>query len=143
MWSLSRVLTVRGKHVKTLTSLALLTLGASFFMVSGFGAPAQVGINVGEPPICPYGYYEVAPYNCAPDGYYGPEWYSGGVFIGAGPWFHGANRFYGHVDHHLDYRKGYRGALPARGEHVAERRAEFHGQAMHDQHGHEAPRGRR
>jgi hypothetical protein len=49
--------------------------------------------------------------------------------------------FYGHVDHHFDYRKGYHGSFPARGEHPAERRAEFHGKAMHDPHGHEAPRG--
>jgi hypothetical protein len=25
-------------------------------------------------PVCPYGYYEAPPYNCAPDDYYGPEW---------------------------------------------------------------------
>jgi hypothetical protein len=31
--------------------------------------------------------------------------------------------------------------MPARGEHPAEHRAEFHGKAMHDPHGHEAPRG--
>jgi len=29
------------------------------------------------------------PYACAPYGYYGPEWFSGGIFIGAGPWYHG------------------------------------------------------
>jgi hypothetical protein len=45
-----------------------------------------------------------------------------------------------HVDHHLDYRKGYHGAMPARGAAPAEHRAEFHGQAMHDAHGKEAPR---
>lgn len=50
--------------------------------------PAQVSINIGPEPGCPYGYYDYAPYNCAPYGYYGPEWFSGGVFIGAGPWFH-------------------------------------------------------
>ena len=82
-------------------------------------------------------------YNCAPDGYYGPEWFSGGIFIGAGPWFHGPGGFYGHVDHHFDYRKGYHGPMPARGERPAEHRAEFHGQAMHDARGREAPRGHR
>jgi hypothetical protein len=110
------------------------------------GAPrstAQVAVEIGEPPACPYGYYEEPPYNCAPDGYYGPEWYNGGIFIGAGPWFHGPDHFYGHVDHHLDYRKGYRGGYPARGEHQAAQRQEFHGQAMHDSHGHEAPHGHR
>jgi hypothetical protein len=34
-------------------------------------------------------------------------------------------------------------ATPARGERPAEHRAEFHGKAMHDPHGREAPRGRR
>ena len=61
-------------------------------------AQAQISINIGVAPECPYGYYDAAPYNCAPPGYYGPEWFSGNVFIGAGPWFHGAKEFRGHVD---------------------------------------------
>lgn len=113
-------------------------------MVTGDRASAaQVGIEIGAPPVCPYGYYEVPPYNCAPYGYYGPEWFSGGVFIGAGPWFHGPERFYGHVDHHFDYRHGYHGGFPARGEAPLEHHQEFRGNAMHDPHGREAPRGRR
>jgi len=114
---------------------------AGLFMGTARNAAAQVSVSIGVPPVCPYGYYEVPPYNCAPDGYYGPEWFTGGVFIGAGPWYHGSEHFYGHVDHHLDYRKGYKGPMPARGEHAAEHRSEFHGTAMHDPHGHEAPRG--
>jgi hypothetical protein len=114
---------------------------AGLFLATPRQGSAQVSVSIGEPPVCPYGYYEAPPYNCAPDGFYGPEWYSGGIFIGAGPWFHGPEHFYGHVDHHLDYRKGYHGPMPARGEHPAEHRAEFHGKAMHDPHGHEAPRG--
>ena len=47
-------------------------------------AQAQVNINIGVAPDCPYGYYDVAPYSCAPAGYYGPEWFTGGVFVGAG-----------------------------------------------------------
>jgi len=43
-------------------------------------------------PYCPYGYYDYAPYSCSPYGYYGPDWFNGGVFIGAGPWFHGRTR---------------------------------------------------
>jgi len=30
--------------------------------------------------------------------YYSPEWFVGGVFVGAGPWFHGPDHFRGHVD---------------------------------------------
>src|ERR1035438_1321567 len=36
-------------------------------------AEAQVGVAIGVAPECPYGYYDVAPYNCAPTGYYGAE----------------------------------------------------------------------
>ena len=120
--------------------LGILSVGFSLF-IAGCGYPrAQVAVGLGPPPVCPYGYYEAPPYNCAPDGYYGPEWFSGGLFIGAGPWYHGPDRFYGHVDHALDYRKGYRGRLPARGEAPAANRAAFRGTAMHDPRGHEAPR---
>ena len=121
----------------------MIALVAGLFFAASTHARAQVAIEIGPPPECPYGYYEVPPYNCAPDGYYGPEWFSGGIFFGAGPWFHGPERFYGHVDHQLDYRKGYHGPMPGRGEGAAEHRAEFHGQAMHDSRGHEAPRGHR
>jgi hypothetical protein len=130
--------------MSTLKHLACLSMAAAgLFVVTGQKASAQVAVSIGEPPVCPYGYYEVPPYNCAPDGYYGPEWFTGGVFIGAGPWYHGADHFYGHVDHALDYRKGYKGPLPARGAAPAPNRAAFKGQAMHDPKGHEAPKGRK
>jgi hypothetical protein len=129
--------------VQVSTRLGILAVGFSLF-IAGCGYPrARVAVGLGPPPICPYGYYEVPPYNCAPDGYYGPEWYSGGVFIGAGPWYRGTGRFYGHVDHDLDYRKGYRGPLPGRGDRPAENRVQFRGQAMHDPRGREGPSGRR
>jgi hypothetical protein len=133
--------TVKGKSMKKLKYFGFIWITVGFLVATAHNAGAQVAISIGAPPVCPYGYYEGTPYGCAPDGYYGPEWFSGGVFIGAGPWYHGADHFYGHVDHRLDYRKGYHGPLPARGEVAAEHRAEFHGQAMHDVHGHEAPRG--
>ncbi|MGD0796628.1 MAG: hypothetical protein ABR910_02790 [Acidobacteriaceae bacterium] len=80
-------------------------------------APAQVsiGVGIGAAPICPYGYFDYAPYDCAPYGYYGPDWFVGGLFIGAGPWFHGPRGFYGHVDNRYDPRNGYHGPLPDRG----------------------------
>jgi hypothetical protein len=128
-------------NMKSFKTFCALVVAAGLYVASAPAASAQVSVGIGVAPVCPYGYYEVPPYNCAPDGYYGPEWFSGGVFIGAGPWFHGPAHFYGHVDHGLDYRKGYHGPYPARGEHPADHRAEFHGQAMHDAHGREAPRG--
>lgn len=57
----------------------------------GFGGPGYVA----DAPVCSYGYYSYAPYACAPYGYYGPEWFNGGLFIGAGPWFHGYPGFWG------------------------------------------------
>ena len=123
------------KLSKSVASLAFAAAGILF--VSSSPAHAQIAVQIGEPPVCPYGYYEAPPYTCAPDGYYGPEWFNGGIFIGAGPWFHGPRGFHGYVDHHFDYRHGYHGPLPHRGEHPIERRREFHGSHMHDEHGHE------
>lgn len=78
--------------------------------------PAQVSVNIGVAPVCPYGYFDYTPYDCAPYGYYGPDWFTGGIFIGAGPWFHGPHGFYGHVDNRYDPHHGYAGPMPGRGE---------------------------
>jgi hypothetical protein len=109
------------------SALAVATL-------SGFSrAPAQVAISIGAPPICPYGYFDYAPYECAPYGYYGPDWFDGGVFIGAGPWFHGPHGFYGHVDNRYDPRHGYHGPFPAKGEQAFNH---FHANEARDGRGH-------
>jgi uncharacterized membrane protein YgcG len=66
---------------------------------------------IGPPPDCPYGYYGYYPYACAPYGYYGPAYFDGGVFIGAGPWFHGFYRGYygpGYRYFGRDYDRGFR-----------------------------------
>src|SRR5271165_5669163 len=99
-------------------SKVLALVLATFTMALLCGAPAeraQVSINIGVAPACPYGYFAYPPYDCAPYGYYGPDWFDGGVFIGAGPWFHGHHGFYGHVDNRYDPRNGYHGPLPERG----------------------------
>jgi len=67
-------------------------------------------------PNCPYGYYDYAPYYCAPYGYYGPEWFVDGVFIGVGPFFHGHREFRGRVDNRFDPRHGFGGPMPERGD---------------------------
>ena len=119
-------------------ALAAVALGV---LAAAPKAKAGIGINIGAEPVCPYGYYDYPPYACAPYGYYGPEWFSGGVFVGGGPWFHGPEHFYGHVDNRFDARRGYRGPLPNRGDrpdpgrHV-ERIAGFRGNEMHDGLGH-------
>jgi hypothetical protein len=75
-------------------------------------AQAQIGFDIGTEPLCPSGYYDYPPYACAPYGYYGPEWFVGGIFIGAGPWFHGHEGFRGAVGRHFDVDRAYQGALP-------------------------------
>lgn len=102
--------------MRGLKFLMLGAVAATCFAASAPRAEAQLSINVGAAPECPYGYYDVAPYSCAPSGYYGPEWFSEDVFIGAGPWFHGPGEFRGHVNNTYHPEHGYKGALPSRGE---------------------------
>src|SRR5215469_17480522 len=119
---------------------------AAAALAFGTAVPSQAqvsfGVQVGAAPVCPYGYYDYAPYQCAPYGYYGPEWFSNGGFVGAGPWYHGHDRdFHGHVDRHYDPHYGYHGGYPARGEHgnwgshhgTVEN---FHGNGMRSEHSH-------
>jgi hypothetical protein len=96
-------------------------------------APAQVVVGVGVAPVCPYGYFDYSPYDCAPYGYYGPDWFTGGIFIGAGPWFHGPHGFYGHVDNRYDPRFGYHGPMPERGSRPFNN---FHANEARDGQGH-------
>ena len=118
--------------MRTLKLLALLSLA---LLVAPHAQAAEIGIGihiggayVGPAPVCPYGYYPDYPYACAPDGYYGPEWFSGGVFIGAGPWFHGYP-----VHRDFDARRGFvpGPAVRDRGDFhrfaPAAPRGEFHG----------------
>jgi hypothetical protein len=102
--------------MRGLKLLAVTAVTAGFFIT---GLPAlgdQLSIGIGVAPECPYGYFDVAPYSCAPSGYYGPEWFSGATFIGAGPWFHGSKEFRGNVNNTYHPQNGYKGALPNRGE---------------------------
>jgi hypothetical protein len=102
-------------------------------------AKAQVVVNIGVAPSCPYGYYDYSPYSCAPDGYYGPEWFTSGVFIGAGPWFHGDDHFNGNVDNRYDPQHGYKGALPKSGDKAAPKASgSFKGNEARDGRGHVA-----
>jgi hypothetical protein len=121
--------------------LTLVAIAGFCFAASAPKTDAQISVSIGAAPACPYGYYDYAPYNCAPYGFYGPEWFSGGVFVGAGPWFHGPEHFQGHVDNHYDEHYGYHGPHPARGEaprpenHV-DHMNNFHGNEVRDGHGH-------
>lgn len=84
------------RYLKILTVLSFCLLTASYASAQrvvvglGVGAPVVAGpAYVGPAPVCAYGYYPNPPYACAPVGFYGPRWFVGGVFIGAGPWYHG------------------------------------------------------
>jgi len=120
--------------------LVLAAVATACLAATGSKAEAQVSINIGGAPECPYGYYDVAPYSCAPSGYYGPEWFSEDVFIGAGPWFHGPGEFRGHVNNAYHPEHGYKGPLPSRGEKAepAKRidREHFKGNEERDGRGH-------
>jgi len=117
------------RHFKSLVFSAI----AAVLLSAGSVAPAQIGISVGLAPECPYGYFDYAPYSCSPYGYYGPDWFSGGLFIGAGPWFHGGHGFYGHVDNRYDPQHGYAGPMPERG---AQPFQHFQGNEARDGQGH-------
>ena len=129
---------MRGLKVLLTTSALFATLS----LIPAAKAQVSIGIGVGGgPPACQWGYYDYAPYSCAPYGYYGPEWFTGGVFIGAGPWFHGHAEFRGHVDNHYDVQRGYRGPMPNRGDRPEPTRrpgavANFRGNEMRDGRGH-------
>ncbi len=126
---------MQGFKFLTLTAVAGLC-----FAVNAPKAQAQVNVEIGAAPECPYGYYDAAPYGCAPYGYYGPEWFTGGAFIGAGPWFHGSSNFRGHVDNNFHPEHGYKGPMPERGEKAAPERAnppkDFKGNEVRDGRGH-------
>jgi hypothetical protein len=146
------------RYLKYVALLAVLMVPLAYSQAQvrvsiGFG---PVGVAVGPgyvagPPVCEYGYYDSYPYACAPYGYYGPQWFAGGVFIGAGPWYHeydsrGWNRGYyerdwdrryysreGWEHEGWDRGRGYEGRTyygADRGYHGA--RGEFHrGNAYH------------
>jgi hypothetical protein len=71
-------------------ALKRLALAASvagmLLAATAANADEMLGDGLDDEPVCPYGYYDFAPYACAPYGYYGPEWFVGGLFIGTGPW---------------------------------------------------------
>jgi hypothetical protein len=126
--------------MRVLTFLALAAVAAVGFTVAAPKAEAQVSVNIGVAPECPYGYYDVAPYACAPAGYYGPEWFNGEVFVGAGPWFHGPSNFQGHVNNSFHPEHGYKGPTPQRGEKAEPAKrvdsARFKGNEVRDGRGH-------
>jgi hypothetical protein len=73
-------------------------------------AQVAIGVQIGPsyglynpPPVCAWGYYPYYPFECAPYGYWGPDWFVDGVFIGAGPWYH---FYYVHPGLWVGFRSG-------------------------------------
>jgi hypothetical protein len=104
------------KYLRYGALLALLAMPLAYSQAAvvvgaRVGVGVGVGVGVAGPPVCAYGYYPDYPYTCAPYGYYGPSWFSGGVFIGAGPWYHG----WGHPYYGRGYGRGYARGFAGRG----------------------------
>jgi len=128
--------------MRVFTFLVLASVAGIGFTVTTPNAQAQASVAIGVAPDCPYGYYDTTPYGCAPTGYYGPEWFNGDGFIGAGPWFHGAGDFQGNVNNRLHPDNGYKGPAPQRGEKAEPAKrvdsAHFQGNEARDGRGHVA-----
>ncbi len=103
--------------MRYLKFLVIPILMTALLSIPSSAAP-NVSVNVGVEPVCPYGYYDFAPYGCAPYGYYG---------------FHGPHDFHGHVDNRFDPHHGYAGPHPDRGDKPFNH---FHGNEMRDGRGH-------
>src|SRR5258707_3371422 len=75
----------RGEIMRGFSYFVLAAVAAICLMAATQTAQAQVGVEVCVAPMCPYGYYDVAPYHCASYGYHGTEWVSGVRILCAGP----------------------------------------------------------
>jgi len=103
------------RYLKYLALLSVLLVPLAYSQAEvAFGVGIGPGYVAG-PPVCEYGYYQDYPYACAPYGYYGPSWFVDGVFIGAGPWYHGwgggywGRGYYGGGFYGRDHDRGYYG----------------------------------
>jgi hypothetical protein len=108
MWQVKTV--ARWTHKLAMRSLFLAgtaTLLVPLGLAPTASAQVSVDVGVGIQPVCSYGYYNYAPYGCAPSGFYGPGYFYNGVFLGVGPW---ANWGYGHGwgEHRFEGARGGR-----------------------------------
>ena len=99
------------RYLRYLALLGIFMLTASYSKAQvsvGIGVGPGYGY-VGAAPVCSYGYYDYYPYECAPYGFYGPDYFVGGVFIGAGPWYRGyyGRGGYGYYGRGRGYARGY------------------------------------
>jgi hypothetical protein len=105
----------KDKFMNGLKFLVLAAVAAICFTVTAPKTEAQVSVSIGVAPECPYGYYDAAPYDCAPYGY--------------------------HVNNRLHPEHGYSGPKPARGDKPEsgkrlDKVAHFKGNEQRDGRGH-------
>jgi len=84
------------KYLRYLALFSLLMLPLAYSQAEvrfGVGVGFGPGYVAGSP-ACAYGYYSYYPYACAHYGFYGPSYFVNGIFIGAGPWYHGYSGSY-------------------------------------------------
>jgi hypothetical protein len=113
---------INHKKIYNIFAVGSVTL-ISMFLLLGSVAQGQVGVEIGRhgvgvevgapinlevQPNCPYGYYASPPYECVDQGYYAPNYFYNGIFLGVGPW---ANYGYGHGwgEHRFDGDNNNRG----------------------------------
>jgi hypothetical protein len=130
-----------GATLKRLIIFVALVIAASISLTAKAPAASAQSCETAAAPDCPYGYYDSPPYTCAPYNYYGPEWFPSSIFVGAGPWFNGSDKFHGSVDNRLDPQHGYKGPNPNRGEKrdaskKPDKNPEFKGNEVRDGRGH-------
>ncbi len=75
--------TLRGSQMSGLKTLLGTT---ACLAVLALAPMTSAQIVIGIQPTCSYGYYDYAPYACAPVGFYGPGYFYNGIFLGMGPW---------------------------------------------------------
>jgi hypothetical protein len=122
--------------MRLITSFALIAVAGIALAAAAPVAQAQVSVSIGVAPACPYGYYDYAPYRCSPNGYYGPQYFEGGTFVGVGPWFHGSDDFHGTVNNRYDPQHGYKGSMPRAGQKAKGKAVAFSGNEERDGRGH-------
>jgi hypothetical protein len=79
--------------MKNIKYIILLIIGFTFSVNINAQYP-NIDQKYYNPLSCQYGYYSYYPYECAPYGYYGSEWFFNGIFIGTAPW--GNRRYFGY-----------------------------------------------
>ena len=86
------------RGMKTILATSAAALAIALMPAPKANAQVSVGVDIGRLPSAPTAITTTLPTTALPTAIYGPEWFNGGVFIGAGPWFHGPHGFRGGVD---------------------------------------------